>query len=274
MFETVVVPLGTITIVAGLSGLLLSVADKFFALPVDELFTAVREALPSVNCGACGYAGCDAYAQALSSGDEKRANLCTPGGKPTADAVASILGLEDEAPEPRIAFVKCQGNLKRAGHTADYRGLETCKSAKMVSGGETRCSYGCMGFGDCVKVCPYDAIYVHEGIAFVDPDYCTGCTLCVPSCPLELIEMRPRSAEYYVCCSSNDKGAVARKKCTVACIGCGLCVKVCPVDAITMTDHLAHINPDICINCGACEEKCPTKAIVHLKLDEDAQATA
>lgn len=274
MLETLVIPLGTITVVAGLAGLLLSAADKFFALPVDELFAVVRGELPGVNCGACGYAGCDAYAEALASGREDRPGLCTPGGKSVADNVSSILGLAGEDPEPQLAFVKCQGTLERAGHSADYRGLATCKAAKSVAGGETRCNYGCMGFGDCVRVCPYDAIYIHDGIAFIDPDYCTGCTLCVASCPLSLIEMRPRSAEYYVCCSSKDKGAVARKKCTVACIGCGLCVKACPVDAITMTDNLAHIDPHICINCGACEEKCPTKAIIHLKVDEDAAATA
>lgn len=191
MFETVVVPLGTITVIALLSGLMLSAADKFLSLPVDERFTRVREALPGANCGACGYAGCDAYAGALNSGEEQRANLCIPGGGSTAEALAGMLGLASGDVAAQPAFVKCQGTLSRSGHTADYRGPKSCKAAKMVSGGETRCAYGCMGLGDCVEVCPYNAIYIHEGIAFIDPDYCTGCTLCVASCPQNLIEMRP-----------------------------------------------------------------------------------
>ena len=267
MLATFILPVGTIAIMACISGVLLSAADKFLSLPVDERFALVRDALPGANCGACGYAGCDSYATALVDGSEARANLCTPGGSSVAAAIGDMLGLSAGASTPQLAFVKCQGIPEHCERTADYQGPKNCKAARMVAGGETGCQYGCYGFGDCMKVCPYNAIYIRDGIAFIDPDYCKACTLCIAECPQQLIELRPRAAQHYVSCSSKDKGAAARKICTTACIACGLCVRNCPVDAIAVEDNLAHIDPEKCINCGACAEKCPTKAIIRMEID-------
>lgn len=274
MLGTIAVPIGIITVISCLAGLLLSAADKFLSLPVDEKFVKVRDVLPGANCGACGFAGCDSYAEALSTGNEERVSLCMPGGSSVSAALGEILGLSAGELTPKVAFVKCQGTHENMTRTADYRGPANCKAAKMVGGGETGCQYACYGLGDCMKICPYNAIYIKDGVAFIDPDFCKACTLCVAQCPQKIIEMRPRSASYYVACSSHDKGAVARKKCSKACIACQLCAKNCPVNAITVADNLAHIDPDKCIKCGVCAEKCPTKAIEQLFLDVECAKNA
>ena len=50
-------------------GLLLGLAARFFAVDTDPRIEAVREALPGANCGACAYAGCNKYAEAVVAGD-------------------------------------------------------------------------------------------------------------------------------------------------------------------------------------------------------------
>ena len=162
-----------------------------------------------------------------------------------------------------VAFVKCQGDCDKAKQDYDYYGVQDCSMMAFVpNGGPKSCNYGCLGYGNCVKACAFDAIHIVNGIAVVDKDKCKACGKCVEACPKHLIDMVPYSAKYLVSCNSKDKGPVAMKACDNACIGCQLCAKNCPAEAITVTDFLAEIDYSKCVDCGTCLEKCPKKAII------------
>ncbi|MFW6035507.1 MAG: RnfABCDGE type electron transport complex subunit B [Halothermotrichaceae bacterium] len=248
----------------GLGALLaagLGFASVKFSVEQDERIEQAEEALPGANCGACGYAGCSAFAEAVVAG-EAPVDGCPVGGEKTARLLADIMGLESSSEEKVIAQVLCQGGWKETQRLAEYQGIQSCKAADMVSGGTKSCQYGCLGLGDCAAVCPFDAIVMNEnGLPEIDPDKCTGCGKCVEECPRNVITLAPMSSKNHIRCRSYEQGKIVRKICEVGCIGCGICAKVCPVDAITMEDNLAVIDYDKCNNCGLCAEKCPTGAI-------------
>lgn len=248
-----------------IAGIGLSIASKIMAVPVDEKAEMIREALPGANCGACGYSGCDGYAAALSSGKTDKTNLCSPGGSESAIAIAGILGFEVQEAEKRVAMVKCVGNCENTSEKMDYQGIHSCRAAKQLFGGTKSCNFGCMGLGDCVKVCPENAIHICNGIAVIDPDACMGCGLCVKTCPKNVIEVLPYdTSKYIIRCNSNDKGVYTTKACKAGCIGCGLCVRNCPQEAITLENNLAVINQEKCIGCGKCMEVCRRNCITPI----------
>jgi len=238
---------------------MLSVVSKLMAVKVDEREAAVREALPGANCGACGYAGCDQYAKALVEGGVKP-NLCIPGGNDAAKLISEIMGLPFEAAAQRKARVHCSGTPDNAPDCMEYVGPASCVAAKSFYSGKKACSHGCLGFGDCVKACSFGAIEIKDGIAVVNEELCSACGACAKACPSGCIEVGP-VGRVFVSCNSTDKGAVTRKVCKVGCIGCMKCKKVCEFDAITITDNLAHIDPEKCQNCGKCVAECPVHAI-------------
>lgn len=238
-------------------GILILVCSHFFAVKENPMKKVIRECLPGINCGACGYKGCDDYAEALAEGGVKP-NLCVPGAQSTADEIGNILGVEVEPLRDVNAFVACNGQCDARFKTADYDGIKTCFAASMLFGGTNSCHFGCLGFGDCAKACPADAICLANGIARVDPSRCFGCGICADTCPKHIINMVPQTANTVVMCGNKEKGADARKHCKNACIGCKKCEKTCPNGAITVTDNLAVIDYDKCTNCGACVEGCPT----------------
>ncbi len=243
-------------------GVFLGVAAIWFKVKVDEKEEAILGILPGNNCGGCGYPGCSGLAAAIAKG-EAPVNQCPVGGQPVADRIAKVMGVEAEAGERMVAFVKCQGDCEKAGQDYDYYGIEDCRMLSFVpNGGPKSCNSGCLGFGSCVKECPFDAIHVVNGVAVVDKDACKACGKCVAVCPKNLIELIPYSAPVTVACSSKDKGPVTMKACSVGCIGCGICVKNCGSDAISVTDFHASIDYSKCVGCEACMEKCPKKAIV------------
>lgn len=257
---SIVLPVALITGMGLAFGFLLSLADKFFAVPVDERAAKIREALPGANCGACGFAGCDEYAAKLAQGEAKT-NACIPGGQQAIDAISAILGVAAEASQEVRALVACGGTDENSQYCMEYEGPKSCKACNMFFQGRKSCSNGCLGYGDCVEACKFNALVVKNGLAVVDPAACTGCGACAKECPNHIIALIPKKSKYVVACSSHDKGAIVRKTCSAGCIGCGICQKNCPSEAITVTDNLAVIDQAKCTGCGICAEKCPTKCI-------------
>ena len=249
-----------ITIVGIIVGYGLVYTGKKFYVEVDERVTAVRECLPGNNCGACGFAGCDAMAAAIVSG-QAPVNGCPVGGAPVGAKVAAIMGTTAEAVERKVAFVQCKGNCDVTHNQGNYVGIQDCRSAVLAGIPVTECSYGCLGFGSCVAACPHDAIHVINGVAVVNHTKCVGCGLCAKACPRGLIDLVPESKHVFVQCSNRDKGPLVKKACSAGCIGCGMCQRQCEHDAIHVTDNLARVTYENCVQCGKCAEKCPAKVI-------------
>ncbi|PKM95920.1 MAG: ferredoxin [Firmicutes bacterium HGW-Firmicutes-1] len=245
-----------------LFGVGLGFAAIKFAVEVDPLVPVVRELLPGANCGGCGFAGCDAFANALVSG-AARPNGCPVNNSDNASKIAIALGQVAVVGEKTSAFVKCNGTCDLASEKYEYYGIKDCQAATYLQGtGSKGCEYGCLGLGSCFNVCMFDAITIENGIAIIDEDKCVSCGLCVNACPKNIIEIVKVSGHTRVKCNSKDKGKEVKANCSVGCIGCGICVKQCESDAIHVNDSLAKIDYDKCINCGKCVAKCPTKAII------------
>ncbi|MEF9945944.1 MAG: Fe-S cluster domain-containing protein [Lachnospiraceae bacterium] len=243
-------------------GVFLGVAGKKFTVEVDEREEAILGVLPGNNCGGCGFAGCGGLAAAIVEGTAEVGG-CPVGGAPVAAQIGEIMGQAVGEQVHQVAFVKCAGTCEKAKEQYQYYGVEDCVMANMMQdGGPKSCNYGCMGYGSCVKACPFDAIHIVDGIAVVDKEACKACKKCIAACPKNLIELVPYEQKHLVSCSSKDKGKDVMAVCSVGCIGCKMCQKVCPSDAITVEDNIAHIDPSKCTNCGLCAEKCPKKTIL------------
>lgn len=238
-------------------GIVLALFIHFFGVKEDEKTKRIREALPGINCGACGFKGCSDYAEAIAAGSCE-ANLCVPGAKSCAIEIGSILGVKVEEPKDVVAFVGCDGSCDVTCDVAAYDGIETCKARAMIFGGPKACSFGCLGCGDCAAACVSEAISIVNGIARVDTSRCLGCGVCAGVCSKGIISMIPQESLAAVFCSSRARGADARKACKNACIGCKKCEKVCPSEAISVKNNLAVIDYEKCTACGACAEACPT----------------
>jgi len=261
-----VVALGGLGLIAAI--ILYFIANKFKVFE-DPKIDEVEEALPSANCGGCGFPGCRAYAEATVKSAKENGNLeglnCPVGGNEVGQLVGKILGLEVEAKDPMIAVIRCNGSHTNSPGKVNYEGATSCSFAHALYGGEGGCQFGCLGLGDCVDACDFDAIHMNPetGLPVVN-DKCTACGACVIACPRDIIELRkrgPKERRIFVSCVNKEKGAPAKKNCSVACIGCGKCDKVCNFDAITITSFLAYINFDNCTLCRKCVEVCPTNAI-------------
>ena len=247
---------------AAVLGIGLAVASRLFAVHVDPKVERVQEALSGANCGACGFAGCKDYAEAIVAG-KADVNLCSVGGQTVADRIASIMGVESGKVEKKVAKILCHGHRDVASNNFLYRGIEDCRAASLLFGGAKGCEYGCLTLDTCAMVCPFNAVTKRGGgqIPYIDEKKCTGCGVCVRECPVHVIGFVPPDATVHVVCRSHAKAKEVRKVCQVGCIGCGACKKVCPSDAVLLEDNLASIVYDKCTECGLCVEKCPTGAI-------------
>lgn len=257
-----------VTAIGLLAGLMLALATKFFGIDNDVRVKEIRACLPGINCGACGFKGCDDYAEAMARGEAKP-NLCVPGAEDTANALSKLLGVEVDTPEDFVAFVHCNGHCEATSKKADYQGYSSCRAASMVYGGPDACRFGCIGCGDCAAACPTKAICIKDGIAHVDTVLCVGCGMCVETCPKKIISLVPQEAATVVMCNNADKGADARKVCKNACIACKKCEKSCPAGAITVKDNLARIDYEKCTGCGLCADVCPTGCIHKVFFPDD-----
>jgi len=239
-------------------GVMLTVADKKLAVETDPRVAKVREVLGGANCGACGYAGCDAFADALVSGKAQ------PSGCPvgSAKAIGAALGVTCEEGEKMVARVICQGDNGVAKERYEYDGYRSCAVAAGIAGGPKLCASACLGLGDCEKACAFGAIGMDNGLAHIEPKLCVACGKCVDVCPRGIIRLVPTDAKVLVLCRNRDTGRVARAACMTACIACGRCVKECKYDAILIEDGYARINLDTCTRCGACVKVCPCNCIV------------
>lgn len=259
----ILVPGAVVLGISVLLGVLIVVVSHFFRMPVNEKKEALSAALPGANCGGCGFAGCDGYAQFLADGGTDT-SLCAVGGAACSIELASILGVEAKIAERMTAQLLCRGT---SGHTSaryEYLGTQTCNAAQGLLGGPGSCTYGCLGFGDCITVCAFHAISKKNGIVQIDPDECTACGQCVKICPKNVLELLPVSAKVAVLCRNTWPGAQTRQNCSAGCIGCRKCMKVCPSGAISMTGALAVVDQNLCTRCGACVDVCPTNAISPL----------
>ena len=240
------------------------VAQKFKVIE-DPLIDEVAEVLPGANCGGCGRAGCRAFAEACVAQGNMEGLRCAPGGDAVAAKVAELLGCAVVQGEPQVAVVRCNPANCGDKRKSNYDGLRSCAFQNTVYTGESGCPSGCLGCGDCVAACQFDAIRMGgNGVPVVDEEKCTACGACAKACPRRIIELRPKgrmNRRVYVSCVNKEKGAEARKSCGNACIGCGKCEKACPFDAVHVTDNVAYIDPAKCKSCRKCVVECPTGAI-------------
>ncbi len=245
-------------------GLGLAYAAKRFSVKVDPRVDQVLDFVAHAHCGACGYAGCRQYAEAVVSDPAVSPSLCSPGGAASAEAIAKITGKEAGEMEPQFARVLCNGGENNSRRRFEYEGVKDCRAAVLVGGGDKACVYGCLGYGTCVASCVFGALSMGEnGLPVVDITKCTGCKKCEQACPKRVIEVVPASKTVLVTCRSNDKGGDTKKNCDAGCIGCGICVKICPFDAPSVQKSLSVIDLSRCRVCGLCVAKCPTKAITE-----------
>ncbi len=261
-----VIVLGCIALVAAV---ILYVCSKRFAVKEDPRIAQVTEVLPGANCGGCGFPGCSGMADALVKGADAgslEGLNCPVGGADVMGKVADLLGMAIANSDPMVAVVRCNGTCELRPRIASYDGLKTCTAMNACGAGETGCGFGCLGCGDCVGVCQFDAIRINPetGLPEVDEEKCTACGACAKACPRNIIELRkkgPKGRRIFVSCVNKDKGAVAMKACKSACIGCGKCQKECKFEAITIENNLSYIDFTKCRMCKKCVDACPTKAI-------------
>jgi Na+-translocating ferredoxin:NAD+ oxidoreductase subunit B len=273
--------IASVTALALVFGLVLSIAMLRLRVKTDPRMDRVLEALPGANCGACGMPGCSAYATRIVK-ERFAIDLCPVGGDDTARKIAEVMGVNHAGGmEPGTARVHCRGGRAETANRFEYGGPRDCGAANGVMGGFTTCRYGCLGFGDCGRACPFGAVTMSaNGLPVVDAGLCTGCGLCVPACPRGIISLNPRGNDVYVMCLNEERAQVMKQGCRVGCTACKLCEKACRealaeqspgtdpaaiVPAITVTDFCAHINFGLCIRCYRCVQVCPVPVINPLE---------
>ena len=256
----------TLCVLGVLAAVILYFVAQKFKVYEDPRIDTVEGMLPGANCGGCGFPGCRGMADALVKNDDISTLFCPVGGAATMKAVADFLGKAAPEKEPQVAVVRCNGNCENRPRTNVFDGASSCAVVASLYGGETGCTYGCLGKGDCVAACNFGAISMNPetGLPEVDEEKCTACGACVKACPKMIIELRkkgPKGRRVYVACMNKDKGAVSRKSCSVSCIACTKCQKVCAFEAITIENNLSYIDPNKCRLCRKCVAECPTGAI-------------
>lgn len=257
----ILIPVAAMAVLGLIFGVGLAYALKLFGIEVDPTTFKILSLLPGANCGACGKAGCTAFAEALKKGEVMPAS-CAVSNEAARKSIAELLGITHDTKVKTVATVLCNGG-SRAKDKYAYKGIASCKAASLIFGGHKACSFGCLGLGDCVEACPFEAIRMdRDALPVVDPGKCTACGRCVKACPKNLYLLLPLDCNYYVKCSSKDPGGATAKVCKSGCIACLKCEKACPAGAAKVELNLSRIDPEKCRNIGKCFEVCPTKVIV------------
>ncbi len=247
-------------------GTFIALANAKLKVWEDPRINAVEEVLPGANCGACGYAGCRAFAEATVEGVVAPAG-CTVMGDADREDVATLLGVSAGEANKRVARLLCAGGTNVATHKADYFGVESCAASVAVTGGGKGCTWGCVGLADCAVACDFDAITMDPfGLPVVDPELCTACEDCVDACPLDLFTIMPMDHKLIVQCKNLLEGDVAEEHCAVACTACGRCAQDAAPGLIEMKNGLAVIDYDRIETAGPeATARCPTGAIVWVE---------
>lgn len=279
MSSTVIITIISLTLLAIVSAVILYFVAQKFKIFEDPRIDDVQAVLPAANCGGCGFAGCRNFAEALVGAENFDGLNCPVGGNAVMSQVASILGKAAVQVDPEVAVLLCNGSPEFRPRTSKYDGVEDCRIQHSLYSGETDCSYGCLGNGDCVRACQFDAMYMDKKtlLPVIIDDKCVSCGACVKACPRNLIELRKKAKKdrkIYVACSNCDKGGPAKKACSVACIGCSKCFKVCEFGAITIKNNLAYIDAAKCTFCRKCVTECPTNSILEINFPPRKEKTA
>jgi len=266
MSEIVIYTIITVSAIGIIAAIILYIAAKKFHVIEDPRIDDIEDALPSANCGGCGYPGCRNFAEACVKAENLDDLFCPVGGNDIMKDVAGILGKEAVEKAPQVAVIRCSDSFEYRPRTNNYDGAANCTVASNLYSGDTGCQYGCLSLGECVDACTFDAMYMDEktGLPVVIQDKCTACGDCVRACPKDIIELRnqgKKDRRIFVSCINEDKGGVAKKNCSVACTGCTKCEKECKFDAITIENFLAYIDYTKCTLCRKCVSVCPTDAI-------------
>ena len=267
IFLKFIVPILIFIVIAAVIGFGLAFLAEKIKVERDPKIDDVARYLAGANCGGCGYAGCDAFAEALVKGEAKL-DRCNPTSAENKKNISKILGAADDDFKQMVAVVHCNGGNK-CRDKYEYQGFGDCQSAELIAGGSKACRVGCMGLGSCNEYCKYGAVSVDKdtGVAVVDSSKCTACGACVTACPKKIISRIPATAKVYVACSNTWRGKEVRSVCENGCIACGICEKKCPVGAIKVSNNLAMIDYDKCTGCMACRDACPSKCIHEYKFD-------
>ncbi|MFA6937709.1 MAG: RnfABCDGE type electron transport complex subunit B [Treponema sp.] len=256
--KTILITIVLAFVLSFLLGFLLGLFKKIFFVKVDPKIQAVRDVLPGANCGGCGFPGCDGFAAVVACG-KAPANGCAAGGPSTAKKVGDVLGVAVSS-VAKVTVLACQGNKDCALPRGKYNGIHNCASAALAVNGTKMCAFGCIGFGDCVSACSFGALAMgKDGLPKVDYSKCTGCGICVKTCPRKLFTLMPADTNGAVAlCSNRSEDRVhIRKNCTVGCIKCGKCTRDCKQGALSLVNGLPVIDYTKCNNCGECVASCP-----------------
>ena len=256
------IAVGIMFVIAVVLGILILYVSKLFEVKKDSRVSEILEWLPKANCGGCGQAGCEGFANALISGTAK-VNDCNPSSKEAKIEIANILGQTLSSTEETIAVVACCGG-NDCSEKFIYQGYGTCQTQIIIDGGKKSCPAGCLGAGSCRGVCPNDAIVIQGGVALVKTEFCVSCGLCVATCPKKIIKRVPKSAKLFVACSTASKGKEVMAFCKNGCISCGICEKNCEYGAIHLVNNVPIIDYSKCTACFKCADKCPRKVIKRL----------
>jgi len=256
----IIIPILILGALGLIFGVGLAIASKRLAVQVDPRLEKICGLLPGSNCGACGGAGCFGFAEGLLSG-KMSADACHVSNEEVKERIAELLGKKLDKKAKKVAALHCNGGV-RVKERFIYKGIEDCVAASLVLGGQKACAFGCLGFGDCARICPFGALTMSaQGLPVVNKDGCKACNKCVIACPKKLFSLMPVTHNVYVACMSHDPGKDTKAVCPVGCIACGLCVKACKFDAVHVIDNLAVIDDKKCTSCGDCVKACPMKTI-------------
>ncbi|MCK9206194.1 MAG: Fe-S cluster domain-containing protein [Salinivirgaceae bacterium] len=279
MNMTIIYTILSLSILGGISAVILYFVAQQFKVVEDPRIGDVESMLPGANCGGCGFPGCRNMAEQLVKAESMEGLNCPVSDASVMTGIATYLGFEATIQEPKVAVARCNGTCEHRPKINTYDGANSCVIAAVLYSGDTGCSFGCLGEGDCVVACKFGAMYMDPltGLPVIIEDKCVACGACVKACPKHIIELRNKgknSRRIYVSCINKDKGAVAKKACAVACIGCGKCVKVCPFEAITLANNLAYIDYNKCKLCRKCVVECPTNSIHEINFPPRKAAEA